>query len=62
LSRFLLALAAMLALAGCEMRRPHLTPSAPVGASVDVIRRGEAWTADFHLDRRRRSGCLSAPQ
>ena len=39
------------ALAGCAARRPHMAPPAPVGASVDVVRSGETWTADFHLDR-----------
>lgn len=45
------ALLLALALAGCAARRASLAPLAPVGASVDVVRHGDAWTADFHLDR-----------
>lgn len=51
MTRLGLAFLLILALAGCAARRPHLGPSAPVAASVDVTRRGELWTADFHLDR-----------
>ena len=51
MSRILLALLLGLALAGCAAHRPHLGPTAPVAATVDVTRRGDVWTADFHLDR-----------
>jgi hypothetical protein len=51
LSRIVGALLLALALAGCAARRPVLAPLAPVGASVDVVRHGVTWTADFHLDR-----------
>jgi len=51
LIRLALALLLGLALSGCAARRPALAPPAPVGASVDVVRQGEIWTADFHLDR-----------
>jgi hypothetical protein len=51
LSRHLLALLLALVLAGCAAQRPPLAPSAPVAASVDVVRHGELWTADFHLPR-----------
>ena len=49
--RCLCALLLALALAGCAAHRPPLAPLAPVGASVDVVRHGEVWTADFHLPR-----------
>ena len=51
MSRIVHALLIALALAGCAMRRPPLAPPPPVGAAVDVVRHGESWTADFHLDR-----------
>ena len=47
--RPVLALLLALALAGCAARRPPLAPLAPVAASVDIVRNGESWTADFHL-------------
>ena len=49
--RAALALLAALGLAGCAARRPPFAPLAPVAASVDVVRHGESWTADFHLGR-----------
>ena len=51
MSRLVAAFFLALALAGCAARRPALAPPPPVGASVDVVRSGERWTADFHLDR-----------
>ena len=51
MSRVAFAFFVILALAGCVARRPPLAPLAPVAASVDVTKRGEVWTADFHLDR-----------
>jgi hypothetical protein len=50
LSRLPLVLLLGLALAGCAVRMVPRAPSAPVAASVDVVRNGTAWTADFHLD------------
>ena len=49
MSRLLAVLLLALALAGCAAHRPPLAPLAPVGASVDVVRHGDSWTADFHL-------------
>ena len=49
MKRYLLALLLGLALAGCAARGPRLAPPPPVAASVDVVRHGETWTADFHL-------------
>jgi hypothetical protein len=51
LRRIALTLFLILALAGCAARRPALAPLAPVAAAVDVTRRGDIWTATFHLDR-----------
>jgi len=51
LRQFALAFFLIVALAGCAARMPHLGPSAPVAATVDVTRRGDAWTADIHLGR-----------
>lgn len=51
MSRLALTLFLILALAGCAARRVPLGPTAPVAATVDVTRRGDVWTADFHLDR-----------
>ena len=49
MSRCLVALLVAVALAGCVARRPPLAPPAPVAASVEIVRSGETWTADFHL-------------
>lgn len=48
----LAAVLLVLALAGCVGPAAQLrAPPAPVGAEVDIARRGDVWTADFRFDR-----------
>jgi hypothetical protein len=46
--RLLAALLLALALAGCAAA-PGPAPLAPVAATVEVVKDGDAWTADFHF-------------
>lgn len=49
--RRLLALLLAASLAGCMPRPAPRAIPAPVGAEVDILRQGDAWTADFRFGR-----------
>jgi hypothetical protein len=50
-SRLVAALLIAASLAGCMPRPAPRAAPAPVGAEVDILRQGDAWTADFHFGR-----------